>query len=69
MVNRKQANSSGIFSLQVSIMVLIFAENRFLFSESSFLVREAEVADISVPKANNSIIQFYSHNFQVRRLI
>ena len=44
-------------------MILIFAEKKFLFSESSLFVREAEVADISVPKADSSIIQFYSHNF------
>ena len=44
-------------------MILIFTEKKFLFSESTlFFVREAEVADISMPKADNSIIQFNSHN-------
>ena len=37
--------------------MLIFSEKKFLFSESSFFVKEAEFADISVPKADNSTIQ------------
>ena len=36
---------------------------------SVFFVREAEVANISVPKADNVIIQFNSHNFSPVDLI
>ena len=47
-VNRKQANSPWIFSLEMSIMILIFAEKNFLFCEGAFSCkRSREVADIS----------------------
>ena len=44
-------------------MILIFAEKKFCSLRAPFFVREAEVGDISEPKADNFIIQFNSHNF------